>query len=199
MAVRHSSIAGRLLVAAPVLTDPNFDRTVVLMMSHDLGGALGLVLNRLDPEPPSAHLAAWVAQGSSPRSFYEGGPVQRDGLIGVMAVSASKAAIARDEGLLTPFVTLDAHVVGTLDLARKADELDAWGLSAADVRVFRGYSGWGPGQLDHELSRPGWLVVDAEIADVFTRRPGDLWRRVLARQRAPIAWLAQFPDDLSAN
>jgi putative transcriptional regulator len=197
--VRHVSIAGRLLVAAPVLTDPHFDRTVVLMLTHDLGGALGLVLNRMDPEIPSSALAPWVAHGPAPRSLYEGGPVQPDGLIGLMGVATARLDDMDHTDWFTTFLATGDRTVGTIDLGLGVDTVPEALRGDVHVRVFRGYSGWAPGQLDQELTRPGWLVADLEASDVFTDEPWHLWRRVLARQRGAAAWLARFPDDLSVN
>jgi putative transcriptional regulator len=192
-------MAGRLLVAAPVLTDPNFSRTVVLMLSHDASGALGLVLNRVEHEPPSPPLEPWVAYGPPPRSLFTGGPVQPDGLIGLISVPTLIAEAADLSDLVTPFITLGDQTVGTVDLAVGVDSLAERGVHRARLRVYRGYSGWGPGQLDHELRRPGWLPVRARAEDAFVAEPSALWRAVLARQRGTAAWLATFPDDLSAN
>jgi putative transcriptional regulator len=68
-----------------------------------------------------------------------------------------------------------------------------------EVRVFRGYAGWGPGQLEGEIDAGAWLVLDAQTGDVFTNRPDELWRDVLRRQPGRLAWLANAPDDLSMN
>ena len=67
------------------------------------------------------------------------------------------------------------------------------------VRVFRGYAGWGAGQLEMEIDEGAWLVLDAEIGDVFSERPDDLWHDVLRRQPGRLRWLALAPDDLSLN
>ena len=67
------------------------------------------------------------------------------------------------------------------------------------LRVFRGYSGWGPGQLDSELVEGAWMVFPAEPDDVFCANPDDLWRTVVRRQGGKVAWLANAPDDLSSN
>ena len=67
------------------------------------------------------------------------------------------------------------------------------------LRVFRGYSGWSPGQLEMEIEEGAWIVVDATLDDVFTSEPTELWRSVLRRQGGTIAWIANAPDDLSAN
>ena len=67
------------------------------------------------------------------------------------------------------------------------------------LRVFRGYSGWGPGQLEDEIEAGAWLVLDPDPGDLFTADPSDLWRQVLRRQPGRLAWFAEAPDDLSAN
>ena len=67
------------------------------------------------------------------------------------------------------------------------------------MRVFRGYAGWGPGQLEVEIAAGSWMVLDSEADDVFSDDPEELWRRVLRRQPGRLSWLADAPDDLSAN
>ena len=67
------------------------------------------------------------------------------------------------------------------------------------MRVFSGYAGWGPGQLDQELDAAGWFLADAEPDDVFTDGVDDLWRRVLRRAGGRVAMFAAFPDDPSWN
>ena len=68
-----------------------------------------------------------------------------------------------------------------------------------ELRVFRGYSGWGPGQLEGEIEAGAWLVLDTEPGDLFSADPADLWRTVLRRQPGRLAWLATAPDDLTTN
>ena len=67
------------------------------------------------------------------------------------------------------------------------------------LRVFAGNCGWSPGQLDTEIDDDFWVVVDAEIGDLFDPKPQTLWARVLERQAAPLRYLASFPDDPSLN
>ena len=71
--------------------------------------------------------------------------------------------------------------------------------SISALRVFRGYSGWGPGQLEGEIEAGAWLVLDPDPTDLFTGEPDELWRAVLRRQPGRLAWLADAPDDLAAN
>ena len=82
--------------------------------------------------------------------------------------------------------------VGTVDLGRTPAEVSA-NLEA--VRVFAGYSGWGPGQLDAELEQEGWFVVDAHPDDLLTPDPESLWRVVLRRQGGDLAVSANYPRD----
>jgi len=87
-------------------------------------------------------------------------------------------------------------LLASADLA--ADPIEVVDTISA-LRVFRGYAGWGPGQLDGEIEAGAWLVLDPEPTDLFTDTPDDLWRRVLRRQPGRLAWLAEAPDDLAAN
>ncbi len=69
----------------------------------------------------------------------------------------------------------------------------------AGMRIFAGYAGWEGGQLEGEILRGDWYVVDAEVRDAFTSDPDGLWRAVLRRQRDSLAFVANFPDDPSMN
>jgi putative transcriptional regulator len=89
-----------------------------------------------------------------------------------------------------------AGTVGVLDLDADADGLLG---RAAGARVFAGYAGWSPGQLEEELAEDAWIVVDATPGDAVTADPERLWADVLARQPGRVAWLARFPDDPSMN
>ncbi len=180
------STRGRLLVATPPLADPNFDRTVVYMLEHTDDGAVGVVLNRPSEDTLPEGIARWEDLLSPPAVLFEGGPVELDALIALGRVDQP------DDEVWSPVV----GDLGSIDLA-----LDP-GLVAVGVhqlRVFRGYSGWGPQQLDGELAEGAWMVLPAEHGDVFADAPGDLWRVVIRRQGGRVAWVANAPDDLSLN
>jgi putative transcriptional regulator len=181
-----ASTKGRLLVAAPPLEDPNFDRTVLFMVEHNSDGALGIVLNRPTDEIGIDGLEAWTEVASPPVAVFSGGPVEPNALIGLAAVAGTPGeGFARVEGDL-----------GTVDLALEPGEI----APVIDrFRVFRGYAGWSPGQLEGELGVGAWIVVASEPGDLFTATPDRLWRTVLGRQAGTLSWLANFPDDLSAN
>jgi putative transcriptional regulator len=180
------SCKGKLLVATPPLTDPNFDRTVVYMLEHTSDGAVGVVLNRPLHEPAPGELEAWMEHMSPPATLFSGGPVDEEALI----------ALARLSGAVDGSWSQVAEGLGSIDLMLDPYEV-AQGVLA--LRVFRGYSGWGTLQLEDELAEGAWMVLPAEMADVFSDQPADLWRTVLRRQGGRLAWVANAPDDLSAN
>jgi len=190
--IAGTSTKGRLLLASPPLVDPNFARSVVLMLEHSDGGALGLVLNRPSGEEVVPGLEAWEHLVDPPSVVFGGGPVDTDALIGLARAEPPTG----DEGFAPLSEPPMPAGLGTVDLELSPEEVAA-GFSG--LRIFRGYAGWGPGQLDAELEIGGWIVLAVEPEDVFTDDPDDLWRRVLRRQPGRLAWLATCPDDLSWN
>lgn len=184
-----SQTKGRLLLATPPLDDPNFDRTVVYMLEHHGEGALGVVINRPSNETLADPLDRWDELQARPAGVFHGGPVEPDALI---ALALAKEPIIESTDELSPVAGLVASADLTTDPAFVAARVDA-------IRVFRGYAGWGPGQLEGEIDSGSWVVVDAEPDDVFDGDPDELWRSVLRRQGGRLAWLAEAPDDLSTN
>ena len=182
---------GRLLLATPPLEDPNFDRTVIYVLEHHDEGALGLVINRPSPEELGDALSAWTAVQPDPSTVFVGGPVEPDALIAIARMREAAAADADPEHL--------APLSGDLASADLAADPDDVIPSISALRVFRGYAGWGPGQLEGEIEAGAWLVLDPEPTDLFTHEPDELWRVVLRRQPGRLAWLADAPDDLEAN
>jgi putative transcriptional regulator len=178
---------GKLLLATPPLVDPNFDRTVVLMLEHGDEGALGLVLNRPTDEEVDELLPAWRPYVTGQPVFFDGGPVEPAAVIGL--------AWVRDEPI-DGYATLEEGL-GTLDLSEDPDSITD---RVQELRLFRGYAGWGPGQLEDELEANAWIVVDADRSDAFTQAPTTLWRDVLRRQGGPLARMGdRIPDDVSVN
>ncbi len=177
------SLAGWLLVSSPALVDPNFRRTVVLMTHHDADGAVGIVLSR-----PSELAISEAVPDLGPLPYvdevvYVGGPVQPEAVV-----------------VLVEFDQLDEQaepIVGNvayLPPERAEDE-----LPLRRARVFAGYSGWGPGQLEGELEEPAWIVVAAEPDDVFASDPDALWRNVAERKGGSFSLLASMPYDPRMN
>ena len=181
------SLAGRLLVAAPALTDPNFDRTVVLLLSHDEDGALGVVVNQPTEVPITSILPDWQPVVSEPDVVFRGGPVGLDSALGlvVLANEDEPLGVRRVSGKL-----------GVVDLDAPPEVVSP---AVAGMRVFAGYAGWATDQLESEIDEGAWYVVDAELSDAFSSAAEDLWRTVLRRQSGTLSWLASFPADPSMN
>jgi len=179
------SLAGKLLVSNPMMGDPNFARTVVLLIEDNEDGTMGLVLNRPSEELVALHVPMWADTVAPPAVVFVGGPVLADIAIGV---GAGPAVPPRD---WSPVIS----DIGLVDVAYGPDH---WGgLNAA--RVFAGYSGWVPGQLLAELATQSWIICEPLPGDVLDTNPATLWRRVLARQPGRISLYAAFPEDLSTN
>ncbi|MEU2430528.1 YqgE/AlgH family protein [Streptomyces sp. NPDC007861] len=182
-----SSLTGRLLVATPALADPNFDRAVVLLLDHDEEGSLGVVLNRPTPVGVGDILEPWAGLAGEPGVVFQGGPVSLDSALGL-------AVIPGDEGPLGWRRVYGA--IGLVDLEAPPELLAA---ALGSLRIFAGYAGWGPGQLEGELGEGAWYVVESEPGDVSSPSPENLWRAVLRRQRNELAMVATYPDDPSLN
>ncbi len=174
-------VAGRLLVASPLLVDVNFFRSVVVVLQHDEEGAVGVVLNRPSSEAVVDHLPDWAPHLEGPEVVFVGGPVEPAIAIGVVR---------------TPVPTQPTAVagVGMVDLAE-----DPAAVTAGPLRVFSGYAGWGSGQLEAEMAEGAWVVLPARAEDVFTDDPLSLWSDVLRRQGGRLAMMASFPLDPSMN
>lgn len=179
---------GKLLVATPQIEEGVFRRSVVLVLHHGDDGAQGLVLNRPIDAEIDAVLPGWEEHASRPATMFQGGPVQLDSALGLVAVpgdSPEPTGVRRLFGsvALVDLDTQPALVVPVL----------------AGLRIFAGYAGWSAGQLESEIGTGSWYVAEAESGDVFTDTPDGLWRRVLRRQPEPLRWVAWFPSDPALN
>jgi len=181
---------GSALVAAPALQDPNFHRTVVLIIDHGASGSLGVVLNRPSDVPVRDVLPLWGPHATLPRALYVGGPVQRRAALCVAALPAGVDA-ERTEGMI--------KVCGSLALIDLEADPELMAPRLRGLRVFAGYAGWGAGQLAGEIGRGDWVVVPALADDVLAPPDTDLWSRILRRQGMPLALLATYPADPTEN
>jgi putative transcriptional regulator len=181
--------AGRLLVATPIIDEPTFARTVVLLLDHDEDGSLGVVLNRPTEVDVDDVLPDWEPVVTGDAVVFDGGPVGRDSALGLAAVPGRE----EDEPLGFRRVT---GAFGLVDLDAPPELLAA---EVSGLRIFAGYAGWSAGQLDDELDDGAWFVVEAEHGDAFTTEPTGLWRSVLRRQRGEMAFVSTYPHDPADN
>lgn len=183
----HKSLKGHLLLDGGRLAGSCFHRTVVLVCEHTADGAFGLILNRPSErelgESIDGKLPNWLAK----QPLFEGGPV----LPAAMSYLHSAP------------VLLQANILPNLSKGHDLDELIELAdgeVAGRKLRVFAGYAGWSPGQLDDEIRREAWLIEPASIERVFEMAPRDLWRQLLKqRSRWQERLIADSPDDLSWN
>jgi len=182
--MRVQSLKGHLLIAGPGLVDPNFRRTVVLVGEHSAEGALGVVLNRASDATVDEAVPELAELADDLGSVHVGGPVQPSAIV-----------------VLADFVEPDRASVLVLDsVGFLPSEVDPDALGELRrARVYAGYAGWGPGQLDGELEEGSWIVEPALAEDVFTADPEELWSDVLRRKGGPFGVLALMPPDPSLN
>jgi putative transcriptional regulator len=196
---RPQTTVGKLLIAEPMLGDPNFDRTVVLMIEHRTEGALGVVLNRPSDLEVGAVLEEWADLAAAPSVLYFGGPVEPNGVLALArsrSRNRSRGRVDNGGSGAIPGWSPVVGDVGTIDLHREPAELSP---RVTGIRFFAGYSGWGSGQLESELAEGAWLLVDAVADDVFAPDPETMWRSVLRRQGGRVSMLADFPAHPSLN
>ena len=159
---------GKILIAQRDLPDPNFTRTVVLIVELNTEGTVGLILNRRsDVTLASVFGKMKPHEGSSP-VFYLGGPVQIDGVIGLLRADTGP----KD----TRHVFGDVYVTSGRE---PLEEMVAAGADPSRFRAYLGYSGWSPGQLERETAQGSWRVLKSVAGTVFDPNPDSLWDRLI--------------------
>jgi putative transcriptional regulator len=165
---------GRILIADKDLHDPNFEKTVIVLLSYDEDvGAGGVILNRPSETSVSEALKEYPEARGHGDPAYDGGPVQTKQ---VLALLHSKIKFDDAEEVVP-----GVYSVGTTKLLRKAlaDKID--------IRVFAGYAGWGPGQLEAEVDAGAWHVERGVAATLFDDDPESLWPRLVRKLDTQIA------------
>ncbi len=187
----HRSLAGKLLLSPPWMDDPNFSRSVVLLLAHTEDGAFGVVLN--DESTTGVETIAdvvgpaWAAMLAPPESIFVGGPCQTSSVIALGMIDRSKT----DEAGPTEGPEASTHEIVVVDLNQDAPQ-----SQITRIRLFAGYAGWAPMQLEFELARNGWFVAEALVGDGLTDNPEELWIAIMARNGNPYA---RIPVDPTLN
>jgi putative transcriptional regulator len=182
--VHPDALKGSLLVATPTLLDPNFRRTVVLLLEHTEEGAVGVVLNRPSETPTGEAIPDLADVVPDDDPVFIGGPVSPGSVIAL-------GDHVEPDGLDVVCGTVAAVEFGT-SREELADQVTR-------VRAFAGYAGWGSGQLEGEIEEEAWITAAALADDVFTPDPDGLWSQVLERMGNQFALLARMPDDPRMN
>lgn len=186
MPENFKSLKGQLLLDGGTLRGSFFHRAVVLICQHDAEGAFGLVLNRTSGSKVGEALIADLPEALKDHVLYLGGPVQ----------PATLSFLHTDQFLP------EANVLPNLNLGHSLDALVELGESFSttqQIRVFAGYSGWSPGQLDDEMKRHHWLTHPASLDLIFNTDPSELWQTILKKKDWIHRLVADSPEDLSWN
>jgi len=182
------ALQGKLLVARPSLLDPNFARSVVLVLAHGEQGALGIVLNRPTATRVGLPLPDWDALATAPEVVFCGGPVPQ----GTICLARVRSDVSVPASGYLPL----QGPLGTVDLEAGPSFVGPW---VRDLRIFAGYAGWQAGQLESEMAEDAWWVLEASAADPFSEDPGSLWKQVLRRQGGELAIVSALPSDPQLN
>ena len=178
------SLQGQFLLAMPSMGDPRFLRSVVYMVAHDSEGAMGFIINKraegLSLGDILKDMPETVAKtGMVNLPVYVGGPVQNDRGFVLHTSDYEKTQNSLSQEL-------------PIALTQSADVLvdAAHGRGPEKMRLFLGYAGWGPGQIEGELQDNAWLVCDANIAEIFTSQSDDLYEKCVAAMGIDLALLS---------
>jgi putative transcriptional regulator len=179
---KNPTLAGQLLLAHPVMRDPNFRRTVVLLSGHDEAGAMGVVLNRPLGKQLGELNAEFAAGPLAGVPLYAGGPVDREHL------------------LLVTWQWIPAEHAFQLTFGVEIEKaLELIGRPGLTMRAFLGYSGWSKGQLENEMQHDTWLVTPVE-GDWLIKHDGvPLWRHLIGHAEPDLKVLADAPEDPTLN
>jgi len=159
---------GAVLVARPGLLDPNFRQTVVLVTQRPDGSTVGVILNR-PTQLELAPLVPGMPAANYKDALYFGGPVMRRSVVAVFESATPPASSA-------------FHVLRGIYLSmHEANIAQLLESGAPHYRVYVGFAGWAPGQLESELEREGWYVLPADPQVVFRRDTRGLWEELVAR------------------
>jgi putative transcriptional regulator len=178
------SLRGRLLISSGGLHDPNFRHTVVLVGEHNADGALGVVLNRASNITVEQAFSPLKDLVPPDEPLFQGGPVQTEGPVLLAELTHPDLVDVLAFGSV-------GFLVGEVSADIRPSILRA--------RVFVGYSGWGPGQLEAEMAVDAWIIEPAQADDAFTDAPDLLWSRVLQRKGPEFQRMSRMPYDPSMN
>lgn len=186
MAAKQKFLKGQLLLDNGRLQGSFFHRSVILICQHDAEGAFGLVLNRLTGNNVGDAIVAKLPLALKEHALFLGGPVQPQAL-----------SFLHHDSFLP-----NGNVMPNLQLEHSLDSLMEIGDSFSvtrQLKIFAGYAGWSPGQLEDEMKRDTWLTHPANIDLIFYPKPDDLWKIILAEKGWKYRLIADAPDDLSWN
>ena len=169
---------GKFLVASRTIDDPRFQETVILLIGYNAtAGATGLIINR----PTKVRLAEILpsVQGLKKRSdiVYYGGPVESQQMF--MLIRSDEKLEESENVFVNVYVSMSMHTLESMIGAHKTQK---------QLRVYGGYAGWLPGQLNREVAYGDWYIVDADADSIFKKKSSEIWRDLILRSSAIEVW-----------
>lgn len=178
--------AGVLLIAPPMMQDPNFRRTVILLCEHGVDGSFGLILNK-SISMQLADVVEDMGQYTGPLSV--GGPVSPETL----------HVLHRFGQVVGDAVEIHKDLYWGGDFEEIQKIVRNQPTTQHDIRFFLGYAGWSPGQLDAEIEQDSWILTEAQNSFIFDSPSDSLWKSILRTMGGEYALLSNFPDDPRMN
>jgi len=174
---------GSFLVASPRLVDPRFQETVVLLIGYGDDGASGVIINR----PTEVRLVDLLpsVKGLKDRAdvVYYGGPVEGHRML--MLIRSGEKPEGSGSVFGDVYFSSSKNTLESMLKARK---------TANKLRVYAGYAGWMPQQLDREVSRGDWFIVSADARSIFEKKPSEVWPELMRRGTEIQVWDDSKPD-----
>ncbi len=178
--------SGKILLAEPFMIDPNFKRATILLFEHEEEGSLGFIMNkRLDSK--ISELIGDFPEFNSP--VYFGGPVQTDTIHYIHNVG----------NLLDDSQKIEKGIYLGGDFEKLKFLIASDMIKPSNIKFFRGYCGWSPGQLSEEMSYGSWITAEMDSNYLFKGRPEQLWKKIMRNKGRNYTVIAQMPDDIICN
>lgn len=192
-----ASLDGYFLVSETELVDPNFHRTVVLLVNHNEEGAFGLVVNRPADIALADIISDFEEQPLGALPTFIGGPVEQHYLFtlhsGLPEAAESQYALHPGEGIVFE------PVFHAMEDYLRTEWTSLPEKQRPHIKFYLGYAGWGPGQLENELEQDAWLVIPATREIVFHPDPGEAWNAALTKKGGIYQIIAQTGFKPSMN
>lgn len=177
---------GKLLIAEPFMGDPNFERSVVLLCEHNEEGSFGLVLNQ---QTEITLKEIWEDTSFPDMPLYLGGPVEKNTLHFIHSLGE----------LIPESILVAPNLYWGGDYEQVRSLLNIGKIQENDIRFFIGYSGWGAGQLDHEMKRNAWMISETDGDFILKTPVKEFWRSVLKKMGGKYKAISNYPTDPRLN
>lgn len=181
----NSSYKGKILISTPDISGDIFSRSVVLIIDHNENGAFGLILNRKNKNL-SRKVTSMMGFNTE---IYEGGPVENN----------KTFIIAKGNPLTEFFVSINNEFYITEDVQSITSSILEGAISIEEIKVFSGYSGWMASQLENEISRKVWTVVDVYNLDYTLPNDQNLWKKIMQNLGGEFLLWANAPENVGMN